>query len=569
MNLIEASEEKVLPSGKHVASSSDPTITVDVAPVHDDPNFLPSRERVAALIKHLESLVNSKSEPAAARGVSLSKRVASTRRVEPSVTSSAALANNLIDVAADVHGNHMASKKPSEYTAEEFAAMLAKARAWDREHSSPDMASVSRANGPKLTVSPKPSMDLKVLSLDQLRTHRRGRAGLMQDLVGKQPYINIAIGAYVPPGFKTRQEIYLCEAESAQAMADTLRGYAAEEEVQSMNAIAPISDGILDQHERSPLPGHPPWGSEDLAGWQITEVDKMILDWLQKGHSWENVERIGAMYLGRVADVHHEKLRQRKMHEKLEREVALVDPMYRDVWDVKLNEECEKWSREVQEAQTGIYLASLASSEHTAVAELYSGHGDNPNDTSPHRRANDHRADHSLHSIEDPAIEAGKIWMPLYIRQLPPLPAKLTASIPSLMEQESFSHSFLLKMFGDHVTQFNHGTYWISKKVRSLISGNLFYLLDAEFEPFLPQQPGEHGAKLSPFFNPEEGNGKNDAPATKNLLDAPVFISDPMDKDTRFEDKKFKYYGQYSQTRHSDQLDYDRMTEVVPHHIKE
>jgi len=46
-DLIEASEEKILPSGKHITPSSDSAVTVKTAPTRT-PNFLPPHERVAA-----------------------------------------------------------------------------------------------------------------------------------------------------------------------------------------------------------------------------------------------------------------------------------------------------------------------------------------------------------------------------------------------------------------------------------------------------------------------------------------------------------------------------------------
>ncbi|KAF1344137.1 hypothetical protein BDV97DRAFT_266097, partial [Delphinella strobiligena] len=152
-------------------------------------------------------------------------------------------------------------------------------------------------------------------------------------------------------------------------------------------------------------------------------------------------------------------------------------------------------------------------------------------------------------------------WKPSFISKLPPLSDKILDCIPAPHQMETFSKSLLLQAFGDHARQYAPGIYWISRKVSSILPDRLFYILDEKIDPFLPGQPGEHGAKLSAFVS---SGDDDDGPTLESYMNAPVFILKPGSND----DEQYVFYGMYSQTRLSDKLDYDRMQEIIPDHVK-
>ncbi|EME44087.1 hypothetical protein DOTSEDRAFT_130604, partial [Dothistroma septosporum NZE10] len=90
--------------------------------------------------------------------------------------------------------------------------------------------------------------------------------------------------------------------------------------------------------------------------------------------------------------------------------------------------------------------------------------------------------------------------------------------------------------------------------------GKAYWLLDPEHEPYLPDSPGKHGAKLTPFFNESFGDA-NHAPDERHYMDCPVFIKE---KDSN----EYRYYGDYSQTRFSDKVDYDHLMTQIPKHVR-
>ena len=94
-----------------------------------------------------------------------------------------------------------------------------------------------------------------------------------------------------------------------------------------------------------------------------------------------------------------------------------------------------------------------------------------------------------------------------------------------------------------------------------MLRNRTYYQIDPGNEPYLPKAPGEHGAKLTAFFNkaPEEEFGHLFADDANSYDDVPMFI---------LKDKRYVYYGNYSQTRWSDKLDHDTMTTRVPDHVK-
>lgn len=70
-----------------------------------------------------------------------------------------------------------------------------------------------------------------------------------------------------------------------------------------------------------------------------------------------------------------------------------------------------------------------------------------------------------------------------------------------------------------------------------------------------------HGAKLTAFFNkaPEEEFGDLFDTDSNSYENVPMFV---------LVNKRYVYFGNYSQTRWSDKLDHDTMTTKVPEHVK-
>lgn len=93
----------------------------------------------------------------------------------------------------------------------------------------------------------------------------------------------------------------------------------------------------------------------------------------------------------------------------------------------------------------------------------------------------------------------------------------------------------------------------------SILKGKTFWLLEAQFEPFAPKAPGQHGAKLTAFFNdsPTE-NGL--VPDEEDYANVPVFVC-------LGEDQDYTYLGTYSQKRYSDKLSHSELFQHVPEHI--
>ncbi|OCL14207.1 hypothetical protein AOQ84DRAFT_394606 [Glonium stellatum] len=169
------------------------------------------------------------------------------------------------------------------------------------------------------------------------------------------------------------------------------------------------------------------------------------------------------------------------------------------------------------------------------------------------------RAKVSTHKIEHGT------WKPLAIRRFEPLSVKNLSRIPPSTKTVTFTWDFLRSAFGG--SQWSPGLYYIPPSHGPcILPGRTYYALDATYEPYLPEQPGAHGAKLTAFFNINPGDVDGDD-AGAAYSDVPLFIcASPYstEKNTR----KYTYFGTYSQTRWSDKLDYDHMVEVVPNKVK-
>ncbi|KAF2835258.1 hypothetical protein M501DRAFT_999292 [Patellaria atrata CBS 101060] len=170
--------------------------------------------------------------------------------------------------------------------------------------------------------------------------------------------------------------------------------------------------------------------------------------------------------------------------------------------------------------------------------------------------------------VVNPSKEATtSIWQPRFIQQLDPLNESILAEIPPQKETRGFTLEFLIDLFTGIC--WSPGVYYAPTKYGEvLLPGRCFWVLDATYEPYLPQKPGQHGAKLTPFFN-DKLDDANRGPDYDNV---PVFITASKyypNSENRRKPKEYVYFGQYSQTRWSDKLDYDRQCELVPNNVKE
>lgn len=140
-------------------------------------------------------------------------------------------------------------------------------------------------------------------------------------------------------------------------------------------------------------------------------------------------------------------------------------------------------------------------------------------------------------------------WVPLAVQNMP------AAAALNAENHETFTWELIKLTFGGE--QWSPGFYFISG--HSDLEGKAYWILDGEWEPYLPSAPGQHGAKLTAFFNNTE-SGPEEAPDEKNYLMTPVFIR-PEGKN------EYVYFGHYSQKRFSDKLDYDRVM-AIPEKVR-
>jgi hypothetical protein len=167
-------------------------------------------------------------------------------------------------------------------------------------------------------------------------------------------------------------------------------------------------------------------------------------------------------------------------------------------------------------------------------------------------------------NVQGPTQAAGP-WKPAFLQTLKPLEA--LANVPSPSNMKTFSRDFINATF--HGAENSPGLYYIPQSVvNPLLPDRTFYLIDSTFEPYLPNAPGEHGAKLTAFFNnnPPEDNG---SVSNENV---PLFVSASKWGGERVNKPKaseYVYFGTYSQTRWSDKLDADRVQDSVPLNVKQ
>ncbi|KAF2626403.1 hypothetical protein BU25DRAFT_395151 [Macroventuria anomochaeta] len=163
-----------------------------------------------------------------------------------------------------------------------------------------------------------------------------------------------------------------------------------------------------------------------------------------------------------------------------------------------------------------------------------------------------------------PVVEAEalslKEWKPCYLTTLESLPADVRTKIPAQQNMATFTFDMLQNTFGG--IAWSPGLRYINSPGACLLKNRTYYMLDPMHEPYLPKSPGEHGAKLTAFFNkaPEE-KFDNLPEGTNSYTDVPMFV--------QVSQGRYAYFGNYSQTRWSDKLDNDTMRARVPQHVKE
>jgi hypothetical protein len=191
-----------------------------------------------------------------------------------------------------------------------------------------------------------------------------------------------------------------------------------------------------------------------------------------------------------------------------------------------------------------------------------------PSETTTATTGTSFQPDVPRQSVEEPYVAASCLgWMPYALRDQPMPSTEVLESIPTSPETVTFSYDFLNNFLGGMT--WSPGLKYIppspTEATRHILPARTYYLIDAKYEPYMPREPGQHGAKLTAFFNknPDEVNPDYEF----SFDDVPLFISN-----TPFVEDKHKmryvYFGNYSQTRWSDKLDYDRMVEHVPQAVK-
>jgi len=157
---------------------------------------------------------------------------------------------------------------------------------------------------------------------------------------------------------------------------------------------------------------------------------------------------------------------------------------------------------------------------------------------------------------------ATKPWVPQYLTTLSKLPDDVLSEMPPQQSMVTFSPDFLSNTLGGEM--WSPGLKFVKPPTPCILKNRTYYMLDATNEPYLPKAAGEHGAKLTAFFNnsPEE-----DYPELhiKSYEHVPMFI-ECKDANGCI---RYAYFGNYSQTRWSDKLDNDTMRARVPQQVKE
>lgn len=162
-------------------------------------------------------------------------------------------------------------------------------------------------------------------------------------------------------------------------------------------------------------------------------------------------------------------------------------------------------------------------------------------------------------TIVQPSLDVDDLtldtWKPYFLTTLKPF----EGSFPPAGEATTFHARFLDEVLGG--SDWSPGLKFVVGDATCIIRNRTYYLLDAATEPYLPGRAGQHGAKLTAFFNgaPEDTHDLPDG--CTSYEDVPMFVKQ--------KDGRYAYFGNYTQARWSDKLDFDSMKAKVPQYIKE
>jgi hypothetical protein len=165
---------------------------------------------------------------------------------------------------------------------------------------------------------------------------------------------------------------------------------------------------------------------------------------------------------------------------------------------------------------------------------------------------------------QDLAIEKLSLssWKPHYLTTLSPV--SFNVEMPTASQMVTFHPQFLEEHLGG--TDWSLGMKYITGDGTCILKNRTYFMLSPDNEPYLPEKPGQHGAKLTPFFNKAPEEVFDDLPDGASTSEhVPVFVEQ---KDSKGR-PRYAYFGNYSQTRWSDKLDNDTMMTHVPQPVKE
>lgn len=148
-------------------------------------------------------------------------------------------------------------------------------------------------------------------------------------------------------------------------------------------------------------------------------------------------------------------------------------------------------------------------------------------------------------------------WKPHYITTLPPFTG--ASKIPEIDKMVTFHPQFL----DEHLSgsEWSPGMKYVIGNSTCMLKNRTYFVLSPTVDPFLPKHPGQHGAKLVPFFNRAPEDVHDNLPdGVSSSDDVPIFVE---------QDGRYVYFGNYSQTRWSDKVGFDAMMANVPEHVKE
>ncbi|KAL1800663.1 hypothetical protein ACET3X_001005 [Alternaria dauci] len=152
-------------------------------------------------------------------------------------------------------------------------------------------------------------------------------------------------------------------------------------------------------------------------------------------------------------------------------------------------------------------------------------------------------------------LSLNRAWKPYHLTTLDAFSGPIVPGDTTV----TFHPDFLANILGG--SSWSPGLRFVKGKGPCILKNRTYYQLDPQNDPYLPEAPGQHGAKLTAFFNkaPEEEFADLLDDDSNSYEDVPMFV---------LVGKRYMYYGNYSQTRWSDKLDHDTMTARVPRHVK-